>query len=132
MHPYTPYRSRPRDVIFQDFITEHSLKVCSTQKDTFFHNNGKYTSQIDYFLVDQELNEVVKKPRTEDLHGLNTPDHTLIPIRLQLKMKKTNKLPNRKKVLSKTKWEQCNRKTYQSEVKANVDQMKSGNTSSCS
>ncbi|KAH3739499.1 hypothetical protein DPMN_046151 [Dreissena polymorpha] len=28
------YRSRPRDIIFQDFITEHSLKMCNTQKDT--------------------------------------------------------------------------------------------------
>ncbi|KAH3735556.1 hypothetical protein DPMN_042092 [Dreissena polymorpha] len=61
------YRSRPRGVSLQNFITEHSLKVCNTQTDTFFHHNGRYTSQIDYFLVDQEINEVVKQkhvPRT--------------------------------------------------------------------
>jgi len=55
---------RRRDNLFRNFIHENGLKLANNhpEQSTFFHHNGKYKSQIDYFLFKstENLNASVK------------------------------------------------------------------------
>ena len=70
---------RRRDNLFRNFIHENGLKLANNhpERPTFFHHNGKYKSQIDYFLFKstEHLNASVK---IKEIDALNTSDHTLV------------------------------------------------------
>jgi hypothetical protein len=64
---------RRRDNLFRNFIHENGLKLANNhpERPTFFHHNGKYKSQIDYFLFKstEHLNASVK---IKEMDALNT------------------------------------------------------------
>ncbi|VDI16250.1 Hypothetical predicted protein [Mytilus galloprovincialis] len=80
--------NRKRDTVFGEFKNINNLHIPDGYpiKPTFFHHNGKYTSQIDYFLFDeriiQQSNPNVKIAMR---HPTNTSDHTLVTANMALK-----------------------------------------------
>ena len=97
------HRTRTRDMNFQTFINDQSLITCNKNKDTFFHHNGKYTSQIDYFLTINNTAYLIKDSITQDMNPINTSDHTLIQCKLGVVMRVKKQKPTVKRFFPKTK-----------------------------
>lgn len=104
-------RMRPIDITLQNFIEENTLTVFSQKKDTFIHHSQKFISRIDSFLADERLKALVTHTRTEDTSPIDTSDHTLITIMLRKQKAEV------KKIISRTRWNQCNNEIYRYEIK---------------
>ena len=71
-----------QDQAFTSFIRSLDLKSYQTGKPTFFHENGRDTSEIDYILTKCH-SAVIQSPITvEDKQPLNLSDHTLLSTKL--------------------------------------------------
>jgi len=94
------FNDRRRDNLFRNFIHENGLKLANNhpERPTFFHHNGKYKSQIDYFLFKSTelLNASVK---IKEMDALNTSDHTLVLATVRVDVKRA--APKAAKILTK-------------------------------
>ncbi|VDH91039.1 Hypothetical predicted protein [Mytilus galloprovincialis] len=114
--------NRKRDTVFGEFKNINNLHIPDGYpiKPTFFHHNGKYTSQIDYFLFDeriiQQSNPNVKIAMR---HPTNTSDHTLVTANMALKVKRCSLRPV--KIYTRPNWRKCDKSSYKSTIESSLD-----------
>ena len=113
---------RRRDNLFRNFIHENGLKLANNhpERPTFFHHNGKYKSQIDYFLFKstEHLNASVK---IKEMDALNTSDHTLVLATVGVDVKRA--APKAAKILTKPRWEKCDHNIYKDCIQNEINNL---------
>jgi len=84
---------RQRDKNLKNFTETNNRHLPENYpiKPTFFHHNGKYSSQIDYVLCDPEMLELSPDVEIHDMSPLNTSDHTLITVSFHINVEKKKK-----------------------------------------
>ena len=113
---------RRRDNLFRNCIHENGLKLANNhpERPTFFHHNGKYKSQIDYFLFKstEHLNASVK---IKEMDALNTSDHTLVLATVGVDVKRA--APKAAKILTKPRWEKCDHNIYKDCIQNEINNL---------
>ena len=113
--------NRRRDQLLKEFMNDNKLSIPLNYpvQPTFFHHNGKYKSQIDYFLFDNnamtKLNPAVS---ILPMQATNTSDHTLVTARIQMKVKKSALRPV--KIITKPKWNNCDTNLYKAAISEEI------------
>ncbi|CAG2198388.1 unnamed protein product [Mytilus edulis] len=108
------YRDSKQDKVFRDFIKENNLLIPPScgKTFTFYHYNGRDTSQIDYFL---ESKSVISNYLTFIRESTNTSTHdpilTTIPCNIQAN-EETNSLIENKRI----NWNKVDKTAYQEEI----------------
>ena len=107
-----------RDRLFQDFVTDNIPKTTEQQSsnDTFFHHNGKHSSKIDYFIVTGNTIPNCRTINTFEMNGLNCSDHTLVSLTFTAKTTFAKLRCEPRKVLTNTKWSECDVISYRLEL----------------
>lgn len=105
----------------QQFIQDNNLCLSKDypRKETFYHHNGLYSSQIDYFLhkKHEDFNYRVK---INDLDPLNVSDHTLITATTTIKSKKCKSREQNQKIVTKPNWTKCDIGLYQEKLRESI------------
>ena len=123
--------NRRRDQLFKNFIVANNLSIPQKHPvhPTFFHHNGKYTSQTDYFLFeDRAIHQLKTTVRVRPMHPTNTSDHTLVTADITLAVKKSALRPV--KIYTKPNWEKCDDIAYKSSVSEEIKTSQKSQTSS--
>lgn len=106
---------------FQQFIQDNNLCLSKDypRKETFYHHNGLYSSQIDYFVhkKHEDLNYQVK---INDLDPLNVSDHTLITATIPVATKELKRREQGHKIMTKPNWSKCNMDVYQEKLRESI------------
>ncbi|CAG2218547.1 unnamed protein product [Mytilus edulis] len=108
------YRDSKQDKVFRDFIKENNLLIPPScgKTFTFYHYNGRDTSQIDYFL---ESKSVISNYLTFIRESINTSTHdpilTTIPCNIQAN-EEINSLIENKRI----NWNKVDKTAYQEEI----------------
>ncbi|KAH3887504.1 hypothetical protein DPMN_011522 [Dreissena polymorpha] len=112
-------RATGRDHLLHNFIKETQLTMTEKQceANTFFHHNGKFTSKIDYFFVQDTNGLNIENIHVHEMNCLNCSDHTLIAMTLKTNITRKNRKTKKSHYTAKTKWEKCDVNTYRKEIK---------------
>ena len=112
-------RDSAQDRQFKCFLNENDMKVppkCINSA-TFFHFNGKDTSQIDYVLEESTsmINEYVNFER----EALNTPTHDPILVRFSCNLEGKTQNPG-VNYTKRIKWNKIDKQEYKNNVEAKI------------
>ncbi|VDI16632.1 Hypothetical predicted protein [Mytilus galloprovincialis] len=100
--------NRRRDQNFKEFMSNNNLSLANRypKAPTFFHHNGKYTSQIDYIMFPETTTGIQNSNIViEDRHPTNTSDHTLVTANIPMKIDKTS--TQLVKIYTRPNWANC-------------------------
>ncbi|KAH3859826.1 hypothetical protein DPMN_102647 [Dreissena polymorpha] len=111
-------RATERDQLLQNFIKETQLIVTEKQGEanTLLHHNGKFTSKIDYFFVQNTNDLNIENIYIHDMNCLNCSDHTLITMKLKTNITRKHMTIKKSHYTAKTKWEKCDVSMYRKEI----------------
>ncbi|CAG2189568.1 unnamed protein product [Mytilus edulis] len=110
-------RSNQHDKILQRYTsTQNWMNKCHSQDDTFFHHNGRSTSQIDYILTKNE--DIIDKITIMDMTGINLSTHVPVICALAARTKTENsKIKKQSTVKYKIEWDRGNTNLYKTKLK---------------
>lgn len=120
-------RMKTRDKTFQSFVLENSLTPSEKfpTKNTFFHHNQKYETQIDYFLFRNNTKINIYDIRVRDLEATNLSDHTVLTVRIKgvPTPKAGTKPTNKMKITTKPIWNKVDVSKYRSSIQTNISSL---------
>ena len=103
-----------RDQMLSHFTKAMNLHSYQQGFPTFFHENGKDTSKIDYIFT-KARNLIISKPTiVKEKNSLNLSDHTHLEI--ELKFDYETATPQNITIPVKPKWQTCNVQLYRKTV----------------
>ncbi|VDI59355.1 Hypothetical predicted protein [Mytilus galloprovincialis] len=119
-----------RDSTFRKFKDENQLLLVENfpNKNTFYHHNGLYKSQIDYFLHKSNFGMLDYKVEILDMEPLNVSDHTIVYATIQAEVVRTKRKTT--KVIKRPNWKRCDKNSYQASILKNLDEINIQNLSS--
>ncbi|VDI24965.1 Hypothetical predicted protein [Mytilus galloprovincialis] len=112
--------SNTRDIDFKLFANEHNLslpKLCKEQ-DTFFHFNGKDSSQIDYFILNTDI-VTSYNVLTRELCNTSTHDPITITVPMEKSIDESTNSDN--KCVRKIDWNKIDTNEYERKLSHKLD-----------
>ncbi|CAG2189456.1 unnamed protein product [Mytilus edulis] len=114
--------NRRRDQNLKEFMSNNNLSLANRypKAPTFFHHNGKYTSQIDYIMFPETTTGIQNSNIViEDRHPTHTSDHTLVTANIPMKIDKTS--TQLVKIYTRPNWAKCDTNIYTSTLKQELE-----------
>ena len=108
----------PQDQLLSDFVSQLELVSYQDGSPTFFHENGKDKSEIDYILTKADSNLISEPTTVMQKDPVNLSDHTSLGITLMVSTKSS--CSQRATVSVKPKWNTCNVGLYREAVRNNL------------
>ncbi|XP_033728127.1 uncharacterized protein LOC117317427 [Pecten maximus] len=117
-------RNSPQDKLFQTFITENNLRIpqINNTSPTFYHHNGRDTSQIDYFA---ESGNLISSYTIFEREACNTStdDPILVTEPCVLKLPKEDTHNANKHPKSRVLWSKVDKMAYQQESEKRLSEL---------
>lgn len=111
-------QGNPQDQLLFDFVNQMNLISYQSGSPTFFHDNGKDKSEIDYILTSSSEDLISEPTSVMQKDPINLSDHTSLQISLQMDFETS---PSQKLTITvKPKWLTCNVRLYKETVRNNL------------
>ena len=104
-----------QDQMLTDFVSKSQLGHFQSGTSTFFHENNKDESEIDYIFTNCDQNLILKPTTVAERNHLNLSDHTLLSI--DIKMNFEAQSVKKIKISVRPKWASCNVHLYKETVR---------------